>query len=101
MAQTLAQDARLKLENEKVSGSIRLKGARFDEVLLTKYKQTIEDNSPAVELFAPAKTETAFFAQYGFVCYSYDFCGGSVRSRSSGKTTEMTILEYSANCQRN
>ena len=33
----------------------------------------------------------AFFAQYGFVCYSYDFCGGSVRSRSSGKTTEMTI----------
>lgn len=67
LAQTLAQDARLKLENEKVSGSIRLKGARFDEVLLTKYKQTIEDGSPAVELFAPAKTETAFFAQYGWL----------------------------------
>ena len=64
---TLAQDTRLPIKNEKISGSIRLKGARFDEILLTKYKQTIEDNSPAVELFAPAKTEGAFFAQYGWL----------------------------------
>lgn len=33
-----------------------------------------------------------FFAQYGYVCYSYDFCGGSSRSKSSGKTTDMTIF---------
>lgn len=67
LKETLAQDLRLPVKNAKISGSIRLKGARFDEVLLTKYKQTIEDNSPAVELFAPAKTEGAFFAQYGWL----------------------------------
>lgn len=67
LAKTLAQDVRLPIKNEKISGSIRLKGARFDEILLTKYKQTVEDNSPAVELFAPAKTEGAFFAQYGWL----------------------------------
>ena len=67
VAQTLQQDVRLPIENDSVKGSIRLKGARFDEVLLTKYKQTIDENSPAVELFAPAKTAEAFFAEYGWL----------------------------------
>ena len=67
VTQTLQQDARLPIENDSVKGSIRLKGARFDEVLLTKYKQTIDEDSPAVELFAPAKTAEAFFAEYGWL----------------------------------
>ena len=35
--------------------------------------------------------DAVFFAQNGYVCYCYDFCGGSNRSKSSGKTTEMTV----------
>ena len=31
-------------------------------------------------------------AKNGFVAYAYDFCGGSVNSKSSLKTTEMTIF---------
>lgn len=67
VAETLQQDARLPLKNDSITGSIRLKGARFDEVMLSKYKQTIEENSPAVQLFAPAKTAEAFFAEYGWL----------------------------------
>lgn len=65
--ETLQQDKRLPIENGSLSGSIRLKGVRFDEVLLSKYKDTIDENSPAVQLLAPAKTAAAFFAEYGWL----------------------------------
>ena len=35
--------------------------------------------------------EGTLFADNGYTAYAYDFCGGSVNSKSSGKTTEMTI----------
>ncbi len=31
-------------------------------------------------------------AAKGYITYAYDFCGGSTRSKSSGKTTDMTIF---------
>ncbi len=37
-------------------------------------------------------TECAFFARHGIIAYSFDFCGGSTRSRSTGKSTDMTLL---------
>lgn len=36
--------------------------------------------------------ECVFFAQNGYVAYAHDFCGGSVRSRSTGKSTDMTVF---------
>ncbi len=36
--------------------------------------------------------ESEFFAAYGFITYHFDFCGGSNRSKSSGKSTDMTIF---------
>ena len=62
----LKQDERLKIGNDVINGTIRLKGARFDEILLNKYKLTLDEDSPDVELFSPAKTENAYYADYGF-----------------------------------
>lgn len=67
LQEALNQDSRLRIDNGVISGSLRLKGARFDEIMLDKYKQTIEDNSPQVELFSPAKTENAYYAEYGWL----------------------------------
>ena len=36
--------------------------------------------------------EGNLFAKNGYMAYAYDFCGGSVNSKSDGKTTEMTII---------
>lgn len=36
--------------------------------------------------------ECVFFASNGYVAYAYDFCGGSRESKSSGKSTDMTIF---------
>ena len=66
-SEVLAQDMRLKLANDVISGSIRLKGARFDDIKLNKYKQTLDENSPNVELLLPSKTNGAYFAEYGWL----------------------------------
>ena len=65
--EVLQKDARLPVENNAISGSIRLKGARFDNILLSKYKQTLDADSGDVELMAPAKTKNAFFGEYGWL----------------------------------
>ena len=36
--------------------------------------------------------ECKYFAQNGYIAYAFDFCGGSVNSKSTGKSTDMTIF---------
>lgn len=36
--------------------------------------------------------ECKYFSDNGFVACTFDFCGGSARSKSSGKSTDMTIF---------
>lgn len=63
----LKNDVRLAIENNDVRGSIRIKGARLDSLYLKKYKQSLEKDSPDVELLTPAKTETPYYAEMGWV----------------------------------
>lgn len=62
----IAQDTRVKIANSAVSGSIRLKGARIDELSLTKYKKTLSPDSGNVELLYPSKTERAYYLDFGW-----------------------------------
>lgn len=41
--------------------------------------------------------ECNYFAKNGYVACAIDFCGGSARSKSSGKTTETTIFTEKSN----
>ncbi|MBQ7633172.1 MAG: membrane protein insertase YidC [Alphaproteobacteria bacterium] len=65
--EAIGQDTRLNLKNDVIQGSIRLKGARFDNLQLLKYKEALEENSPNVSLFTPAKTAETYFADYGWL----------------------------------
>ena len=65
--EVLAKDKRLSLENAKIKGSIRLKGARLDNLSLKNYKQTLEADSPEVELLSPTKTKTPYFFEAGWI----------------------------------
>ncbi len=38
------------------------------------------------------KREAFYYASNGYIALSIDFCGGSVNSRSTGKTTDMTVF---------
>ncbi len=42
-------------------------------------------------------SECTYFAKNGYVACALDFCGGSARSKSSGKTTDTTIFTEKSN----
>ena len=63
----IEQDKRIDVKNNAISGSIRLKGSRFDNILLEKYNVAIDDNNDKVKLFSPAKTENSYFAELGWL----------------------------------
>lgn len=65
--EALQNDKRVKIKNSVIEGSVRLKGARFDDLNLLKYKQTLDKDSENVNLLLPAKTDGSFFAEYGWL----------------------------------
>ena len=65
--EALDEDKRVDIANANIVGSIRLKGARFDDLLLSKYKETINPDSADVRLLTPAKTENPYYAEFGWL----------------------------------
>lgn len=60
------QSPRLQVETPALTGSIALRGARIDDLLLKRYDQTTTKGSPPVELFRPEGAEHAWFADFGW-----------------------------------
>ncbi|MBI1200268.1 MAG: membrane protein insertase YidC [Phenylobacterium sp.] len=58
---------RIDISTPSLKGSLSLRGARIDDLFLTKYRQTVDKTSPPVELLRPEGTEYAWFAQTGWV----------------------------------
>ena len=83
-------EKRVPIKNASINGSLRLKGARFDYLNLTKYKETLEDNSPDVELLYPAGTEGQYFAELGWLSNNSDLKLPTSESEWSLKGTELT-----------
>ncbi|QKR99977.1 membrane protein insertase YidC [Sphingomonas sp. CL5.1] len=62
----LAETPRVKIATPTMQGSINLKGARIDDLVLTNYKETIAKDSPPIRLLSPAGTTDANFAAFGW-----------------------------------
>ncbi len=58
--------ARVPIDTPTVDGSLTLKGARFDDLRLKNYKETVDPKSPEIVLFSPERTALPYFAQYGW-----------------------------------
>ncbi len=63
----LGEAPRLPIRTPSVQGSINLKGARFDDLVMISHRQTIDRDSPPVRLLSPAGTRDAYFASFGWV----------------------------------
>ncbi len=63
----LASVERVKIEAPRVHGSIALTGARFDDLTLKEYRETLEPDSPEIVLLSPSGTEHPYFAEFGWV----------------------------------
>jgi YidC/Oxa1 family membrane protein insertase len=65
--QALAATSRVRIETPSLEGSINLVGARLDDLKLKHYRETVEPNSPEIELLNPATLPNGYFAEIGFV----------------------------------
>jgi YidC/Oxa1 family membrane protein insertase len=65
--EALAASPRVAIDTPSLKGSINLKGARIDDLVLKKYRETVEPNSPNVVLLSPAGAPHAYYTEHGFV----------------------------------
>jgi YidC/Oxa1 family membrane protein insertase len=63
----IAQSPRVKIASDKLHGSIALRGARFDDLMLAKYRVDLDAKSPEVTLFSPSGDAHAYFVQAGWL----------------------------------
>ncbi len=65
--QRLAAVSRVKIATDDLAGSISLKGARFDNLVLSKYLTSLNAQSPGLTLLAPNGDAEGYFVQTGWV----------------------------------
>jgi len=57
---------RIAIESPSVAGNLNLRGARLDDLVLLRHRETVDPGSPPVRLFAPRDTAAPYFAQWGW-----------------------------------
>ncbi|WP_046019996.1 membrane protein insertase YidC [Magnetospira sp. QH-2] len=72
---TLAKAPRLRIESERLTGSISLKGSRIDDLILSTYREELAEDSDPITLFSPSGAPHAYFAEFGWV----PVAGGGIR----------------------
>ena len=65
--EALAKSARVPIDTPSLTGSINLTGARFDDLKLKRYRETVNPTSPLITLFSPADTKDGYFTELGFI----------------------------------
>jgi len=64
--QVLRATPRVHIETPSLIGSINLKGAQMDDLLLVRHRQTIDRNSPPVRLLSPIGAPGAYVSEFGW-----------------------------------
>ncbi|MFZ5746796.1 MAG: membrane protein insertase YidC [Pseudomonadota bacterium] len=62
----LAESPRVAIDTPKLKGSINLKGARIDDLVLLDYRETVEKGSDPIRLLSPVGAPDANFAGFGW-----------------------------------
>ena len=64
----VSKDSRFLIsEKSRLKGSISLIGARFDDIILKDYNETLAEKSELVTVFSPRGTTSPYFAEFGWI----------------------------------
>jgi len=85
----LASGPRVRIETPSLSGSINLKGALIDDLVLLNQRQTIAKDSPPVRLLSPLGTPGSYVAQFGWVAPG----AGQVPALDAAWTSDQSTLK--------
>ena len=58
---------RISIISDKLSGSMSLKGLRIDDLQLNKYKESVAEDAPGINLLSPVNTEDSYFIELGWL----------------------------------
>ena len=62
----LAINQRVNIQTPSLTGSINLKGAILDDLTLSNYKISLEDNSDNIDLLSPDGTANPYYIEFGW-----------------------------------
>ncbi|APG62392.1 membrane protein insertase YidC [Sphingorhabdus lutea] len=65
--QVIATGQRVKISTPKLSGSINLRGAQVDDLLLLAHRTDLDKKSPPVRLFSPKGSKNAYYGSFSWV----------------------------------
>jgi YidC/Oxa1 family membrane protein insertase len=82
---SLQASPRVRIDTPSLVGSIALKGARVDDLVLAKYRETVDPNSPNVVLLSPSGAPEPYYAEYGWVA------GAGLAQPMPGPDTEWSV----------
>lgn len=63
----LEQVSSVTIKSDVISGSISLKGLRFDDIALLEYRTEIDKNSPLVKVLSSNGTDKSYFVEIGWL----------------------------------
>jgi YidC/Oxa1 family membrane protein insertase len=86
-ATVLASTPRVRIQTPSLQGSINLKGAQVDDLLLLKQRQTIAKDSPPVRLLSPIGAPGAYVASFGWTAQ-----GGAAPTLDTMWTADSQLL---------
>ena len=70
--EALKESDRILIENKNLSGSISLRGALIDDIILKNYRETLDPNSKPIVLLSPKKYEQGYFVESGWATTKSD-----------------------------
>ncbi len=65
--EVLKRSARVAIDTPSLEGSIALTGGRIDDLSLRKFQQTVDPNSPIIQLLSPPGVADAYYVNFGWV----------------------------------
>jgi len=68
----LKESDRVLIENSNLSGSISLRGALIDDIILKNYREALDKNSKAIVLLSPKKSDEGYFIESGWATAKSD-----------------------------
>ena len=78
--------ARLPVAGPRVEGTLSLRGARLDDLVLRGYHETVDRSSPLVRILAPREGSAPYYAQWGWTA-------ADGRTRVPANDTDWTVAD--------
>lgn len=66
-SEALAGTDRIRISTPSLHGSLSLRGGRIDDLTLVHYRETVDPDSPEVVLLSPTRTESPYYAVWGWI----------------------------------